>query len=209
MVSAKDAMKDIMKKLIVLDADGVLLNYAASYKLVWEEAFGIKLELKNPGMFHAYNEYGCPFEDDVQKQKFYDHFTVKYWESMPLLPDALNACNELVSMGYDLVCVTSMPTEFQEARQKNFETHNIPILKTYAVGRDRTRPVYSPKLEVLLELDPVAFVDDYATNFMDLHETAIHKALIHRGQPDSPNVEHLHMADSIHENLQGFVDYWK
>jgi phosphoglycolate phosphatase-like HAD superfamily hydrolase len=127
---------------------------------------------------------------------------------MPPLPDAYEACTKLTEAGYTLVCITSMPNEFTEARQANFRLHNLPIEKTIAVGRDRSRSVYNPKLDALLELAPEAFVDDYAANFMEMENTSIHKALIHRNQPDSPNTNIIHLADSVHTNLSAFVDFW-
>lgn len=197
------------KEIIVLDCDGVLLNYNRAYPAAWEAAFGEKLVLKNPGMHHAFNEYDCPFKDDAQKAKFYEHFTGDLWATMPPLEDALAACNELVELGYELVCVTTMPSQFHEFRLKNLTLHNLPISRTFSLGRDKSRPAYNAKKELLLELKPVAFVDDYVANFFDLEDCGIHKALIYRNQSDSPNNDHLHLADSVHSNLQGFVDFWK
>jgi len=198
-----------MKKIIALDCDGVLIDYNAHYPTVWEAAFGEKLSVKNPGYHHAHNEYDCTFEDQEQKSRFYSAFDGKQWENMPVISDAFDACNELVSMGYELVCVTSMPEEFLEFRERNLKLHNFPISKTYAVGRDRSRSVYNPKLEALLEINPVAFVDDYAANFINMEETKIHRALIYRNQPDSPSKNWLHLANSTHTNLQDFVDFWR
>lgn len=197
-----------MSKILVLDADGVLLNYNRAYPKVWEAAFGVKLELKNPGHFHAFNEYDCLFESEEQKQQFYAAFTDEHWADMPVLEDAKAACDQLVEMGYELVCVTSMPHEFLEARQRNFALHDLPISRTFAVGRDKLKDTYNPKHQQIIELAPVAFVDDYVVNFWGLEGTGIHKALIDRLQPDSPNADR-HIADSLHPNLQHFVDYWR
>jgi 3-deoxy-D-manno-octulosonate 8-phosphate phosphatase KdsC-like HAD superfamily phosphatase len=197
------------KKLIALDVDGVLLDYKKGYASGWEKIFGKKLISKNPEMFHAYNEYECAFENLEQKEFFFSSFKDEHWENMPALDGALEACNELVNMGYNLVCVTSMPIEFVSYRKKNLEKLGFPISETYAVGRDKNVPLYNPKKEKLIELDPVAFVDDYYANFINL-PPSIHNALIDRNQPDSPNKElNRELANSIHDHLYGFFEFWK
>jgi phosphoglycolate phosphatase-like HAD superfamily hydrolase len=197
------------KPIIALDADGVLIDYNQGYAAVWQAAFGETLTLKHPDMHHAFNAYDCVFRDDAEKAQFYGNFTAKFWTNMPILEGAREACLELVDMGYELVCVTTMPPEFEAERMQNFLSGGLPISKTYATGRDKSLPAYNAKEQILRKLRPRALVDDYAMNFVGLEGTSIHRALIYRNQPDSPNHEMLHIADSQHQNLHGFVDFWR
>jgi len=195
---------------IVLDCDGVCLQYSAAYVKVYKKAFGVDLERKRPGWFHAYNEYDCVFKTAEEKEKFYTAFTEDFWADMPLCDGASEACHRLVDAGYTLHCVTSMPVEFLEARKKNFLLHNLPISETHATGRDHSikDDKYNPKLEILRKLRPIAFVDDFGGNFNfnDCEELSnTYKALIDRNQPDSPNPKFMHLVDGVFENLQDFV----
>jgi beta-phosphoglucomutase-like phosphatase (HAD superfamily) len=72
-----------MSEIIILDCDGVILNYNRAYPKVWKSAFGVDLELKREGCFHAFNEYDCLFKSDEEKQQFYAAFTEEHWATMP------------------------------------------------------------------------------------------------------------------------------
>jgi 5' nucleotidase, deoxy (Pyrimidine), cytosolic type C protein (NT5C) len=190
-----------VSKLIVLDADGVLLDYNKAYPIAWKKAFGKDLVDVKPNAFYAYNRYDCKFTSFEQKLQFLEAYnTDEFWSNMELLPNVLEACNKLVNDGNTLVCVTKMSERFKQARINNFVRHGLPINDTYCV---------QDKYETLLKLQPIAFVDDHTENFEDLiyDMCNIHLALIDNNQPDSPN--HKIMCDSIHTNLPEFVDWWR
>lgn len=193
------------RPLIALDADGVLLNYNMAFPRVHEKAFGKPLP-KVRSAYHARNVYdlylpkGTPGHD-----QFFAHFQDEDWEAMPALEGAVEACHELHDAGYRLVCVSSMPPEFADARRRNFRALGFPIEQLIAVGRHGEG---NPKLEVIHELAPVAFVDDLASNFQGVH-CGVHKALIEYGHFDSPNQElDPALADSQHGSLWHFAQWW-
>lgn len=192
-------------KSIVLDCDGVLLNYNAAYPKVWKKAFGKELLALQPGAYHAFNEYGAAFEGEGHKQRFFAHFDEDAWSTMPALAGAISACTRLSEAGFQLICVSSMPDAYAKARQKNFQDLGFPIDTVIATGRV---PGRNPKLETLRRLAPVAFVDDLADNFHGV-DWGMHKALVDYGQADSPNrtIEPI-LADSTHRSLADFASWW-
>lgn len=192
--------------LIALDCDGVLLDYNAAYPGVWRRAFGEELPPRNPACYHAAGAFGVKFTDPEVKARFYNHFDEEAWSTMPSLPGALQACHRLVELGFELVCVSSMPSEFAAARLTNLRALEFPIDTVIATGRHAQAA--NPKLEDLNRLQPVAFVDDLAHNFAGL-PPGIHKALIERGHVDSPNLGYASEHDSQHTSLSDFVDYWQ
>jgi phosphoglycolate phosphatase-like HAD superfamily hydrolase len=194
------------KKIFALDGDGVLLNYKAAFPGVFRSAFGQELRLIRPDAYHATTAYGLTLETGTtEHDQFYSHFGDEAWSTMPLLPGVLQACMALHDAGYELVCVTSMPTRFQAARLANFQLHGLPIYRVTATGRYMGE---NPKLSALLELQPVAFVDDLAYNFHGL-DSNIHKALIDYGNFDSPNRgADVTMADTTHGSFVEFVYWW-
>lgn len=194
------------QKIIALDGDGVLVNYNAMFPVVYKKAFGKELPLQNPQAYHAVNAYGLTLPKGTQEhEEFFAHFGESEWESFPLIEGAKEACLALHSAGYKLVVVSSMPSQFREARERNLRNHGLPISEVHATGRVGTN---NPKQEVIDQLQPVAFVDDLASNFRGLPPT-VHKALVNHDQFDSPNrLMDLAIADTQHECLHSFATWW-
>ncbi len=193
------------RKLVVFDCDGVLLRYNEAYPKVWERAFGEKLTRVLPGAYHASNEYGIPHLTEEQAAHFFKHFDESVWRTMPAFEDAVEATQLWAAEGFTLVCVSSMPPEFEAARYHNLREVGIPIERVIATGR---RSEYNPKKDVINDLAPAVFVEDLATNFWGVSPT-IHRALIDRGQPDSPNEKrHMEMASTVHSGLGEFTKWW-
>lgn len=193
------------RKLVVFDCDGVLLRYNEAYPIVWEKAFGEKLERVNPGAYHATNEFGIPTLSDAKAAIFFEHFDEEVWASMPAFEDAVTAVARWAEEGFSLICVSSMPPEFEKARLRNLHAVGIPVERVIATGR---RAEYNPKKDVINALAPDVFVEDLATNFWGI-DPSIHRALLDRAQFDSPNkAAHREMASSVHQNLGEFTQWW-
>jgi phosphoglycolate phosphatase-like HAD superfamily hydrolase len=195
-----------MSKIIVLDADGVMVDYRESYPLVWKKAFGTELPVVNPNSYHAANQYGVAIpQDELLTAKFFAHFDEDIWATLPALPEAVAACLQLSNAGFDLMCVSALPAKFEKARLQNLQDLGFPIDKVYATGHTSEA---NPKLDVLLHLNPAVFVDDMGSNFVGLSDS-IHKALIDGGHHDNPNTaEHRSISNSVHNDLAGFSQYW-
>jgi hypothetical protein len=194
------------KRIFALDADGVLLNYNRAFPGVYQKAFGKPLELIRPDAYHATNAYGLTLAKGTPEyDQFYAHFGYEAWSTMPVYDGVVEACHALHQAGYTLVCVTSMPPEFEQARMENLRAHGLPFEQVIATGRYKG---INPKLEVLQQLQPVAFADDLAHNFHGL-DGSVHKGLIDYGNYDSPNrTLDLSVADSTHSSLLEFVTWW-
>lgn len=193
-------------KIFALDADGVLLNYNAAYPGVYQKAFGKPLPLVRADAYHAGAAYGLTLEPGtVEHDQFFAHFDTDDWSNMPLLPGVREACWALHDAGYQLVCVTSMPTRFEAARLANFQRHKLPIERVIATGRYLGD---NPKRSHIEELGPIVFVDDLAHNFLGLGPE-VHKALIDYGRFDSPNQgPEAALADSRHGSFVEFAYWW-
>lgn len=194
-------------KTIVLDADGVMVDYRAAFPGVYRKAFGKEITLVRPDAYFATNAYGLPRLETgtPEGDKFFSHFGDEDWAALPALPGAVEACHLLHGAGYRLVCVTSMPSRFVEARRRNFETLGLPLSGMVATGRHGQG---NPKLEAIHDLQPVAFVDNLATNFEGL-SAGVHTALIEYGDYDSPNrLLDLSEVDTAHASLLAFAHWW-
>ena len=192
--------------LLVLDADGVMLDYNAAYPKVWKAAFGEDLVRVRENCYHAHTEYGVELSDPLKKKMFYSAFDDRVWSDMPALAGAVEGAQLLAAAGYRLICVTSMPTRFQGARHQNLQKLGFPIERVIATGRKFKS---NPKLAALAELQPAAFVDDLLHNF-DAVPDDVHKALIDYGNVDSPNLglEDKFSHHSVHGSLLDFARHW-
>jgi len=199
-------MKASMEKIIALDADGVLLDYHAAYRQAWAEAFNELPSLKDRHAYWAMDRWDVRQLSGDELRQFRARFNEKFWSSIPALPGAVSACQQLVEAGYKLVCVSAIETQFKRARLNNLIRCQFPIDQVIATSNDATR--ISPKAQALHALKPIAFVDDFAP-YLNGVSNEIHAALI-LGEPNgSPNVDdNLTWADSQHADLLAFSTWW-
>lgn len=196
----------VPKKIAVLDCDGVCLDYNAVFPDVWLKAFGERLKVVRPDCYHARHRYGIDALTPAQHRTFKEHFGAGEWGHMPALPGAVQGCHALVRAGYDVVCLTAMPHEFQPERLKNLRELGFPIREVIATGR--AEPGANPKLAVIHALQPELFVDDLAHNFHGVPDS-VHTALVDQDLWDSPNHDHASpVPSSRHRSLAEFAAWW-
>lgn len=195
---------------IVLDADGVMLDYNAAYISAWKQAFGEEPKLVNPNAYWAVHRYGVPKLQKSELEYFYTFFDEEFWENVPALPGAVSACNALVSYGYEVICVSALDKKFESARLRCLQKQMFKIDKVHATGKPDFNCTYntSPKAEIVNKIKPVAFVDDYLVYHAGIDEK-VHKALITREQEGSPNncpeLQEKIPVNSKHSTLSDFA----
>ena len=194
------------KGIIALDADGVLLDYSLAYASAWERAFGVYPQEKDLDAYWPIDRWRVDRVTGERLERFRAAFDETFWASVPAIDGAVQACHELRRHGYDLVCVTAVAQKFLKARQQNLRTLGFPLTAVYATEhREGER---SPKADVLQELRPAAFVDDYLPYLAGVHQD-IHAALIVRGRNGAPNADNpVRSPDSRHSDLAAFSQWW-
>ncbi|PRC92308.1 5' nucleotidase, NT5C type [Solimicrobium silvestre] len=201
-----NSFKQRSGSIIALDADGVLLDYNAAYRLAWERAFGLLPDLRDKNAYWAIDRWDVSRLDGMELIKFRACFDEQYWKSIPAIPNAVKACEELCSAGYELVCVSAIESQFQHARLQNLQECGFPIERVIATSGSNTG--ISPKAAALRELNPIAFVDDFLPYLRGIPDD-IHAALIMREPNGSPNLGgELNLAHSLHPDLQAFASWW-
>jgi len=192
--------------IIVLDADGVLLDYNAAYRLAWQKAFGELPELRDENAYWAIDRWNVRRLDGEELAYFRTFFDENYWRTIPALPNAVKACKALTNAGFELVCVSAVESQFEQARFQNLQECGFPITKVIATPG--TGNGISPKASALRELNPVAFVDDFLPYLRGL-PNEIHAALIMREPNGTPNTgEEIKLAHSLHSDLSDFASWW-
>lgn len=195
-----------MKRIIALDADGVLLDYHASYREAWARAFGVMPELSDPQAYWPIDRWAVRRLDGKELNQFRACFNEEFWATIPAISGAVEASHNLVKAGFQLICVSAIEDHFANARLTNLKICGFPI--DHVIATPNTVNQISPKADALRILNPVAFVDDFAPYLMGLPQN-IHAALITREPNGSPNVgENLKLANSRHKDLLEFSNWW-
>lgn len=192
--------------LIVLDADGVLIDYHEGYAMAWERAFGERPKVRDPHAYHPvdYWDVPCLTGSELQHLRRFG-FTSELWRSMPAIAGAQEACQMLREAGCQLACVTALDARFEQERRANLENLGFGLRAVYAVGN---AGLGNPKARHVVALAPKAFVDDFLPYLQRL-PASIWRALI-IGRPNlNPNMrETLVQPDSRHETLLEFARFW-
>ena len=197
------------KRIIAIDADGVLLDYHQAYRQVWKRAFGVLPELADPDAYYPFDRWKVPRLESVERDHLRACQDETFWSSLPAMGGALSAAKRLSEAGFDLVCVSALPLEYQAARLRNLCDLGFPIERVIAtpksVDGDANRSI---KADALAQIGPIAFVDDYAPYLRGV-PPEMHIALIMREPNGSPNVgEDLALAHSTHRDLSEFAQWW-
>lgn len=169
--------------IIVLDADGVLLDYNKKLAHVCEKALNIQLGVLK--YFHHFSNAVNFQMTPVQSEKVFTLFDIEGWNSMPAIEGSVEACKAIAALGHSLVCVSSMPDKFVQARKHNLINLGIPINHVLGTGRDDSQT--NPKSGYLKSINPDIFVDDQIRNFHGIPDS-ICKVWIDHGYTDCPNV---------------------
>lgn len=189
-------------KILAIDADGVLLDYNVAYARAWEVAFGYYPKVRTPGATNVYEYWEIPVLAGPELRHLQSFFDDDFWSTIPPMPGAAVSCTALLDAGFELVCVTGLLECFKGARVENLRLHGIPIRDVYTADTT-TRSHPNPKLNTLLALTPLAFVDDHEPYFYDVPAT-MHRALITNQVHSQPPG----FADSTHADLPTFTQWW-
>ena len=194
------------RPLIALDCDGVLLDFLLGYASAWQRAFGEAPAERDPLAYWPMDRWHVERLDASRREVFKAAFDEPFWATMPAIGGSLDACQRLERAGFDLVCVTALPREFEAARLRNLRSHGFPIERVIATGNAPGE--CSPKAEAIESLRPLAFVDDYLPYMRGL-PSHVHKALVLRAPNGSPNTgDDMALVKSVHADLAGFADDW-
>jgi len=195
------------KPIIALDCDGVLLDYNLAYAKVWEKFTGVYPDELDPMAYWHTDRWNVKRLTGENLQHLRAFFREKeFWATIPPISGAPDACQRLHAQGFELVCVTALHDQFSEARLNNLRDHGFPIARVFATGN--LPGEQSPKAQIIDEIKPVAFVDDYLP-YMSGIRSETHTALILREPNGSPNTgAGLDSVGSTHVDLAAFTEWW-
>lgn len=202
---------------IVLDGDGVLFDYNKGVANLYKEILCNEPKLKEKGSYHVTNEYDFS-EVKLTAGSFEDHLMSLFnkrdlWARLPAVEGAKEAIDIMVKKGYDVVCLTSMPKEYEKQRLANARLHNMQVSKVVAVDRAvaKEKGINNPKLNYIETYEPYAFVDDLLKNFVDMEEVKSKNKTrliyLDNKYPDNPNKSYD--ESMVHEKITSLMDFAK
>lgn len=194
------------RPIVALDADGVLLDYHASYRDAWTRAFGERPPLRDANAYWPMDRWEVRRLADQELERFRACFDEEFWSTIPAIGGAVEACHALSNAGFRLVCVSAIGEKFRDARLRNLREAGFPIEEVIATTHEVG--VESPKAAAIRSLNAVAFVDDFLPFLRGMPAT-VHKALVLREPNGSPNQgSELSSVQSTHADLAGFASWW-
>jgi hypothetical protein len=140
---------------VVLDVDGVMVDYYAAIREVGSAVLGRVLVETSlaPSALHRFGlsekEYG------LVRERLYTH--PRGWRNMTPLPGAVEAVRHLRSAGFDVVFLTACPMKARALREENLIGLGLSDCTVLCV--EESDP--DNKGAVLEALRPLAFVDDH------------------------------------------------
>jgi len=106
--------KTLTGRVIALDVDGVLLDYAAAYAQAWERAFGVAPALRNANAYWPMDRWQVDRLEGEALAHFRSFFDEQFWSSIPPVFCAQEACQLLSDTGFELICVTALDARMGE-----------------------------------------------------------------------------------------------
>lgn len=145
------------KPVVVLDLDGVLLDFESAWKDCAEEALNRPV-LQVSNHYDLGERFGLSPRDVSRVWTRFDRGN--WWERVPPTEHAWELLDGLERMGLSIWAVTNVDLEHRDARANSLD-QMIPKNKIICLGETATP---EDRASILRGLKPMAFIDDLVEN---------------------------------------------
>lgn len=183
-------------RTIVLDVDGVLLDFDAGMRTLGQRVLGRPL-VPITRHFPLGQRYGLTQEEDRQ---MWGALVQDGFRHLPMLPGADEAVRRLQDAGMAIHLVTGIAPTLASARLANLRDHGITVDGIVCVGHGLSR-----KDDALAQLAPIAFVDDRLNHLADAPFVP-HRVWIDHG--DEQYGQAASVATHRTTRLLDWVEHW-
>ncbi len=187
-----------MTKKIVLDVDGVLLNFIEAFEQValsMEKELGTKIVI-DPLKYSLQERLSINLE---QENMVWAKFNKDgYWEKLNPLPGVIEAIDAINGAGFEIYIVTAIEEAFKDQRLLNLTKIGVSPKQIHCVGYGQDKGKF------IKEIDPDVFVDDRLEH---LHRAAVAYHLVWlQDDVSQHNLEEDRGVDVSVRSLKEWVD---
>jgi len=150
-----------MSGLVLLDCDGVLLDYVAGFREFLKDRYGLSLAAEGPCGFDMEVWTGLPRAEIRKVINDFNGGAETGFDSLPPMPGALEGVSRLLGSGYRLQVLSSADAGGSSVRSrlKNLETIFGDVFEEVTlIG------LGGSKREILSRFEPAEWVDDHLPN---------------------------------------------
>lgn len=184
-----------MRKKIILDVDGVLLNFIEKFSEVVQETVQRPLVI-NEFEYNLSKRFGISEEEEILVwQRFAD---AGCWEKLNPLQGVIEAVQKINALDYDVYIVTAIDGLFVEQRRTNLEKIGLNPVEIYCAGYNKS------KLDFFNIIQPDIIVDDRLEN-LHVAPDCFHLVWI-QDQVEQHNIKEDGRVDISVSSLKEWVD---
>lgn len=173
------------KPTIIIDIDGVILNFSKSFSDWWNNCYSSSYIISD-------NPHDWQF-DHPDKNAIYRGIMIFYKADLdyPLIESEIPEYIQKLQEKYHIHLVTAFPEKYKESRIRNLSMYNIPYDEiTFANGH---------KIDLVKEINPIALIEDSPKNITSFVQNGY--------QVYVPNF--WNYTKSLNHNLITFYSNWK
>lgn len=184
-----------MRKKIILDVDGVLLNFIEKFTEVVQEVVQRPL-LINEFEYNLSKRFSITEQEETTVwQRFAD---TGCWEKLNPLQGVIEAVKKINALDYDVYIVTAIDGLFVEQRRANLEKIGLTPVEIYCAGYNKS------KLDFFNIIQPDIIVDDRLEN-LHVAPDCFHLVWI-KDQVEQHNLKDDGRVDISVSSLKEWVD---
>lgn len=146
---------------VLLDCDGVLLDYTSGFRDYLRREFGLFLDPEGPDGFDMTGWTGLPRDKLISSIKAFNGGEGTGFDALSPTPNAVAAVRDMAAAGLDLRVLTSCSDDPapMRARERNLENVFGPVFQEVDF-----LPLGTPKGDILSRHPPAEWVEDHVGN---------------------------------------------
>ena len=161
-IKTANKLKNKYKKIAALDVDGVILDWAESFRLQAEEMLGRKIS--TVGEF-----WNTCKRFNISKDEFNKVWNNFDWGHLKPFEGAIESISNLQKQGYFVVLITSISPEIEQSRKKSLKSYGCLPGHMFCVGFNES------KQHLLEILQPEMYIDDKASHINEAVNAGVPK----------------------------------
>lgn len=171
-----------MRKVAMIDVDGVLLDYNKQYAKGWYKSFNETLEVVDLDAYWAKDVYNARELNQEEIVKWRAGQDADHWATMEPMDGAIDLLKRLKEADYLNIACSKLEPIWHKCRQENLNKEFPGLIDALICTGDIGKHVFVNGLEAEI------FIDDFANYFYNV-KSSVKRVLFNRSRfcPNNPN----------------------